>query len=236
MEQHLHIPTDDGHQIYGVLNGGSEEKLIIFVHGLTGNMNEHQFYNAARFFPEHGFSTFRFNLYSGKGDARTLTDCSLDTHVQDLNAVIAYFTDSYQYLYLVGHSFGGPAILYTDTKSVTSIVLWDPSYDPLAYLGDEIQYNEQLGQYILSWENEYIISSEMYDSWKQCGEKLLALFSTPTKIICAGQDVLYKDWKNNSAHLPPETELALIKDAGHCFDEEGAEEQLFQETLNWFTL
>ena len=57
MERTIKIKTKDNFLIYGNLNKASRksEKLLIFAHGFTGNMNEHIFFNGAKYFTERGF-------------------------------------------------------------------------------------------------------------------------------------------------------------------------------------
>ncbi len=111
MEKQIHIETSDDHIIYGTLNFAlkDSDKLIIFVHGLSGHQNEHIFYNAARFFPQNGFSTFRFDLYSGESKGRILSKTSIKDHVQDLDTIIQHFKSQFKHIVLVGHSLGGRA-------------------------------------------------------------------------------------------------------------------------------
>ncbi len=64
MEQELRIKIPGTKlKIHGFLRGKKSAPLVVFVHGLTGNMNEHLFFNGARWFEKKGFATFRFNLY-----------------------------------------------------------------------------------------------------------------------------------------------------------------------------
>lgn len=67
MQKQIIIKTKDKqNNIYGVLDYQTKkDKLIIFVHGLTGHKNEHQFYNASKYFTTKNFAVFRFDLYSG---------------------------------------------------------------------------------------------------------------------------------------------------------------------------
>lgn len=235
MEKNIKIKTNDDHLLYGVLNYEEKtEKLIIFVHGLTGHKNEHQFYNAAKFFPKNAFATFRFDLYSGEKNGRALSECTIDTHSSDLNIVIDYFKKDFNKIYLVGHSFGGPVILLAKLNRIESVVLWDPSFDILNGLSDEMKFDSRIDKFILKWGTEYLLSKEMIESWKKLGDKLLNYFQKPTKIICAGQGILHKDWKEKLKSVKTEHEFCIIRDAGHCFDEGESENQLFTKTLKWF--
>ena len=114
--------------IYGVFDQKiKSDKIIIFVHGLTGHKNVHQFYNAVNFFNNKKFVTFRFDLYSSEKSGRKLENCTIATHSEDLNQVIKYFKNKFSNIYLVGHSLGGPTILEADLENIKKIVLWDPS-------------------------------------------------------------------------------------------------------------
>jgi esterase/lipase len=235
MEKNIQIKTNDNHLIYGILNSGKiYKKLIIFVHGLTGHKNEHQFYNAAKFFPKNGFATFRFDLYSGEKRGRALSECTIETHSLDLNTVINHFKDDYNQIYLVGHSLGGPAILLAKTDLVDSIVLWDPSFNILEGLSNKLKFDSRINKYILKWGTEYLLSKEMVESWKKLGDELLNYFQKPTKIICAGQGILHKSWKKKLQSITADHEFCIIQNAGHCFDEKETESDLFAETLKWF--
>ena len=50
MEEEIKIPLEDKKYLYGILRGHLNKPLVVFVHGFTGYKNEHQFFNAARFF------------------------------------------------------------------------------------------------------------------------------------------------------------------------------------------
>lgn len=236
LEKEIRIPTRDGHIVYGTLNDlpKKSENLIIFVHGLAGHKNEHQFYNAARFFARHGFATYRFDLYSGEKKGRSLTECSIKQHSRDLNRVIQYFMNRYRNLFLVGHSLGGPTILSANLNDVVAIALWDPT---LRYssLRDDVHYNSSLKKYVLSWGTEYLISREMFREWSTLdNHKLIQCITRPTKIICAGKGILWKSWKRYEPRIAAAHQFVILHGAGHCFDEGDTERKLFEETLAWF--
>lgn len=240
MEKELRLKTKDGHIVYGVLNStkNRSKKLVIFVHGLTGHPNQHTFYNAAKFFPKKGFSTFRFDLYSGEKRGRLLTHTSIKQHAEDLNLVIEYFRKKYKKLFLVGHSLGGVTILQADYNKSDGIVLWDSSVKKkyhLVGIDDTIRYNKALGKYILKWREEYLISKAMNREMTRLPEPkdLVAAVKVPIKIIVAGKGILVRGGREYYKHASEPKDFALIKNAGHSFNEEGAEEQLFSETLAW---
>lgn len=220
--------------IYGVLDTvRNNNKLIIFVHGLAGDMREHQFYNAAKFFPQKGFDTLRFDLYSWEDKGRSLSECTLETHGQDITTVIREFTDKYDELFLVGHSLGGPSILSAELDSIKSMVFWDPSYNTYEAIIGDLEYKKEQGLYVLDWGTEFILSQATVDSWKRTGDRMLPHISKPVKYIFAGKSALKKAWQDKLESIKPEYEQFTIEEAGHTFDEAGVEEVLFEETLKW---
>jgi pimeloyl-ACP methyl ester carboxylesterase len=241
MQKLIKLKTKDNHLIYGVLDLlDKSDKLIIFVHGLTSNINEHQFFNGVKFFNENGFDTFRISLYYGdefgekKLKGRKLEDCTMKIHSQDLTTVKNYFKNKYQKIYLVGHSLGGPVILYSDLSKVASIVLWDPSIN-ISKKDFKIKFNKKLKKYIVEWAVSYILNKEMVLEWEENKNysNIIKKIKIPTKIICAGLSGLAPDWKKAISNFLSPTELKIIKNATHGFDELASEEELFKETLNW---
>ena len=236
MEELIKIPTSNNQNIYGRLRGSLNKTVIVFVHGLGGLMDQHIYYNGARFFEENGISSFRFNLYGWEKDARKLTECTLKTHSYDLDRVITYFRKgSAKKIIVVGHSFGGPTILLSKNKDFDVIVLWDPSYG-YPYSFEKVEYVKALNMYKATWNFEALISKEMLQeakTLKDREDKVMSKIAIPIKII-NGEDS-FLAWAGEKyfklANKPKER--VVIKGAGHTFDEDGVEEKLLQETLEW---
>jgi len=220
--------------VYATQRGSLSKPLIIFVHGLTGSMNEHIFFNGARFFEKNGFSSLRFNLYYWPKDARQMGECSLLTHAQDLDCVIDYCRKhGANKIFVVGHSYGGPTVLLSPKKKFDGVVLWDPTYDVKNVLKNT-RFVKELGGYRLRWDFDVIIGKKMFDfsSTINCAP-LIKNIKVPIKIICAGNGALGESSKKyfKSANKPKG--LAIIKNADHNFNFDGTEENLFKETLSW---
>jgi pimeloyl-ACP methyl ester carboxylesterase len=240
MEQSVKIKTDDGHVIYGTLTRGSgaSRKLIVFVHGLTGHKDQHIFYNAARFFPGRGFATFRFDLYSENPKGRKLKECTIKTHTADLNLVVRHFARNFSKLFLVGHSLGGPTILSANLSRIRGIVLWDPSYSDGKGLTFRMycKYVKCLDAYVIRWDVESIISKAMFREIRQFPrpQDIMESIHPPTKIISAGKGALIEGGKEYYRYAREPKGFAMIPKAAHSFNEWGAADVLFQETLEWF--
>lgn len=240
MEKSIKIKTKDNHIIYGTLNTlkKKSDKLIIFVHGLTGYKNEHIYYNAPKFFNPRGFATFRLDLYSEEKKARKLSECTVSLHAKDLNQIISYFKNRYGKLFLVGHSLGGITVLSSDIHQVSAVVLWDSSVNlknGLEGILDYTKYNKCLDAYIVSWGCEYIIGKKMHKEWLNFPKpkELMARINKPIKIIVAGKGILVKGGKEYFKYANKPKAFAVVKGSHHNFDEQGAEEKLFRETWEW---
>lgn len=235
MEKEIKIKTSDNHIIYGVLNTPNKktEKLIIFVHGITGHKNEHIFYNAKNFFTKYGYATFRFDLYSEEKKGRSLTGVGISTHAKDINTVMDFFSKKYKKIYGVGHSLGAPSILFSETDNLEGVVFWDAA-DCSTKLDKLGKFNKKLGMYILDWGNVYLLSKKMVDEWNNFSPKReIKSLRRPFKIITA-ECGAHKAGKLYYTHANKPKSISTIKKAGHNFDEEGTEKKLFEETLSWF--
>lgn len=235
MEEEIKVSLKNKKYIYGILRGSLKNPLVIFVHGFTGSKNEHQFFNGARFFEKNGFATFRFDLYSWKENARKLEECTLSLHGQDLDIVVEYFRNKgVKKTFVVGHSFGGVTVLLSKKKGFNAAVLWDPSDNPAAVTFSE--YVKELDKYYVTYDTSYgfTIGKLMYEENKNLKPfKLIAALNVPVKVIVAGLGILVKGGEKYFQAAKEPKALAVIPNATHCFDEEGTEEKLFQETLDW---
>lgn len=236
MERKTSISTPDNHIIYGVLNEpeGKSEKLSIIVHGFTGNCNEHIHFNAAKHFKKEGIASFRFDLYSDGEKARSMVDCDIQTHVDDLRTVYEHFKDKYPKIYLIGHSMGGVVVLESKLD-VAGIILWDSSHGSSSINSDEIKYNESLDAYILNWGPVFVIGKKLYEEKLHytAPEVLMSYIKCPIKIICAGDGTVVEKGKDYYRLAKEPKYFKIIEGAGHTFDEEGTEDQLHAETAEW---
>ena len=237
MEEEIKIPLKNKKYIYGILRGFLDKPLVIFVHGFPGYKNEHQFFNAARFFEKNGFSAFRFDLYSWKKDARKLEECTLSLHGQDLDVVVEYFRNKgVKKIFVVGHRFGGVTVLLSRKKDFDAAVLWDSSGDRDVKL--KAKYIKELDKYYFEGDSAYgfTISREMYEenNNKLTPSELIKEMRVPIKVIVAGSGIMVDEGKKLFQNASDPKLLSIIPNATHCFDEDGVEEKLFRETYNWF--
>lgn len=236
MEQEIQITTPDNHIIYGTLNPlpKNKETLMIFVHGLSGNQYEHQYFNAVPFFNKKGFNTSRFDFYARKPKARPLIESTITTHIEDLELVIKHFEKKYKKIILIGHSLGTLVILSANLSNISKIILWDPTTSPKDIKERNGSFDANLDKYILHWGMDILISKQMVEEWKKLNpNELIGKLKTPCKFIFAGDRDKYKLWKPVLKKVKAKHEIAIIPKATHCFYEEGTEQKLFKETLGW---
>ena len=235
MEEDIKIPLGDGKFVYGTLRGPLSNPLIIFTHGFVGNKDQHIFFNGARFFQKHNISSFRFNFYSQEDNARQLNECSISTHVSDLETVVSYFREKSAKIYVVGHSFGGLMTLVSKKQNFDKAILWDPSSDTQSWLVKDAKYVEEIGlYYFVDWGISYTIGKEMYEECVKLNTNGLSFkFKKPLKIISAGNGILIDAAKKYFEQANEPKEFSIIDGAGHNFDEDGTEEKLFAETLKF---
>lgn len=241
MEEDLRIPLAKRLSIYGRLHGSLRRPLLITVHGLPGDVHDELHVQACQWFFERGFSTFRFNLYGWQKDARQLIDCTLKTHAEDLDAVIAYFRKlGVKKIYVAGHSFGGPTVLLSQEQDFEAAVLWDPSYD-LSFTKKKYGFPggtfvQSLNGYFMRWGTSVVLGKAMAEeadslSWGS----LTTDFRVPLKIIVAGNGALVPGAKRYIEGANEPKELMILKGATHYFDDTPKmREQLFEQTRGWF--
>lgn len=240
MEQTWQLETPDGHKIYGVLNGtGRPASAAIFiVHGLTGHMNEYAFKRAADHFSS-AYDVYRFNLYDGAEKGRALTDCTIQTHADDLQLVLSHFGKSYQHVFLIGHSYGGPTVMLANPDKVTAVSLWDPSFD-LHHIQSEFSSAYQAcGEvYCVHWGTTYLIGRAMYEEAGRLDQpacrELARAFRTPVQVIHAGDGFFVKAEESYHTGGDLRNIREVVDGSVHCFYEGNTCDDLLRKTASWF--
>lgn len=236
MEKNITIQTSDDHLIYGTLNARKEktQKLIIFVHGFTGHANEHFLYSASRFFPQHGFDTFRFNLYWFEDKARSLNTATVGEHISDFRTVYEYFKKEYTEIYAVGHSLGAQIIVRVHIPELKAISLWEPSVE-VSQMCKNMKYVPALDVYIETSYVDMVVGKNFVEQAKTFPilSSILPTVTTPTQVIgaaLAGEDTAQAYFDQ----LTCKKEIHTIQGSGHTFDEGTAVQELLNRTLGWF--
>lgn len=240
MEQKLNITAHDGKDIPTWFNSQGETKsLVIFVHGLTGSPTEHHYIRAPKFFNEQGFGTVRFAQYATGENKRVFSETGVPLHAKDLNSVVQHYQDQYENIYLVGHSLGASVILEADLTNIEKIVLWDPTIGIKSIEDANAKpcwYEERIDKYVLvNSGKEVLLGQDMMDSWLAAADlpRLTKQITKPCKFIFAEQEDKRDGWQPHFADIEVDWSEATVSGATHVFYEEGALEELYQETLSW---
>jgi hypothetical protein len=236
------IPTTDGKIIYGLLNKSekkSNHKAVLHIHGLTGHPYEVAQTMMAGTFPDNGYDVIRPYLYHGPDDARKLVDCTLAIHAKDVMTITQHFKTLYDDVYVIGHSYGGPSIMLSDTSLFAAICLWDPTYDPnyvfringeLPQLGD---YRMLIGSGTYRLMGEAMYQESATIDMENC-RALSRSCTTPLQVITAGNSMWAKKNESYHTHAAGISNGIIIPNTVHCFYEEGTTSPLLQYTQNWF--
>ncbi|HUC96587.1 MAG TPA: alpha/beta fold hydrolase [Candidatus Saccharimonadales bacterium] len=235
------LPGVKGLKIKGILRGGLDMPLVVMVHGRPGSGNELLPYLAARFLYEKGYSSLRLFMYDFEPNTRNLLDCTLDTHVDDFDAVISELRKrKIPKIFAVGHSYGGITILRSRAK-LDGAVLWDPTHG-LVFRephDENKKYPEKtIGNMVIGTAGPgYIngsvaankLDEQMGDTTRWAADK-----GYPLKIIAAGKGVMTHLGKKYFEAADEPKEYVVIDEAHHQFEDSDAVVfRLFEETLGW---
>ena len=235
MDSKVTILSLQGMQVSGTLRTTTgADALVIFVHGFLSHQNEHIFFNGSKHLSLYGYDSFRFDLYDTRGSQRRLEQATMQHRADILTAIIAHYKPHYRQIHLIGHSLGCPQILLSDVSGVSSLTFWEPSVEPSDLL---VGMASSLGEIVALTTSRYtvLVSARLIDEALALPtiKCLLGELRLPVKIIGAGRAGwrIGREVYFRNANSPKE--IAIISHAGHNFDEDGAEEALFIETVKW---
>lgn len=242
-EKTLYIDLTDtnGLKIKGILRGDFDSPLVVMMHGRPGSGNELLQYLGARYLYEQGLSTLRLFMYDFEPTARNLLDCTLQTHTDDFDAVIAELRKKgVPEIFAVGHSYGGLTILKSKS-TLEGAVLWDPTHGLIFQDNGEWRHDfpERIHDNLIVGlgGHGYILSKRMQDEDKVLGDnsEWAAAKGYPLKLIAAGKGRMSHLGRKyvNAADEPKQ--FVEIAEAHHNFeDSDEVILRLFDETHNWF--
>lgn len=237
------ITSPEGFKIEGrtdFADKNPDNKCFVIVHGYCGTMYEHLHAEAARLFAERGYDVVRFNLQSQE---HKLRDCTLQTHAHYLSSVLQERCQSYEKVFLSGHSFGGPTVMIAQPKNITAICLWDPSFN-LPELWRVMEPQELNDFYILNFGgNEVIAGLELAKEGmsryktEECLE-LSQNIGCPLKVINASEgeefDVYKIDGKSWHSSGHKDNNRVVIPNSDHDFTKGNSLSLMLEETYSWF--
>jgi pimeloyl-ACP methyl ester carboxylesterase len=230
------VAAKDQSVIYGVTNAREGNKsAVVFVHGLTRDMNEPVLQQAADFFPQHGYDAIRFNLYSSKAGGRDMASASIADYAADLNTVINDRAGAYENLFVVGHSLGAPIALTSNSPRVAAYSLWDPSFG-LNKWAEQMQPTGS--QYSISlFDQNFVFGPRIVEDCKKYDTKLCEELSrnagSPLQVVSAGEGNIRKE-KNSYHTFAAGARHDVVAGSDHLFTTPSAAGEACRLTLDWF--
>lgn len=237
----IKIKTIDGFELDAEYEEKSQEKIIVFAHGMTvDRYDEGIFVRAAKKLAELDYSTLLFDFRAhGKSEGDSVKDFTPSSEIKDLDAVMSWVKEKgFKWVGLAGASFGGSvSSLFVGKRpeSVDMLLLANPV---LNYRNCFLEPNTEWGkENFLNWrertrEGGFIeVGSRKYRIGPRFFEELshynpgesLKLYNGPLLIIHGDKDsyVSYGDAKKCYESLRNEAkQFITIEGSDHGFDEE----------------
>jgi dienelactone hydrolase len=235
-DHELTTPLRDGKTAYARLAGAWNKPLIIFVHGLTGSMDEILPHEAAKYFAKHGYSFLAFNLYDWRENARHIADCTLAVHARDLDDIVAYARkQGAPAIHVVGHSYGGLTALLSPVQAFDSAILLDPTH-PAVPPFDDVIYLKEIDSYLSRGSIDHVFSRALVEENRSLKvEVFMPAYHIPTLVVTAGDGILAAAGADYIDRLKGRViaQQSVVAGADHCFTAEIARQHAFKIMLDW---
>ena len=215
----------------GVLENKQSDKLIIMLHGFTGNMYgpDNIYDKLSEKLQENGYAVLRFNFRGTPPSEMNFQEMTVESETEDFREILRYSkSKGYEKIGVLGESMGGTIALTGYDTSLKVIVFWYPAFDFTEDTLTELLFSDK-GQKSLK-ENGYI---EVWDGFKVGPEfveenKNFIIYDRIKNIKCpvlfvhGDKDV---DVPMNQSEKAFELankpkEIQIIKGADHCFKNE----------------
>jgi len=238
------IPIPDSAlEIRGTLRGEYAQPLAILAPGLGGWMHDLLLFNAARFFETQGIATLRVSFYGDDAKQRNIGDFGVKTNAEDIDTIVDYVKEQgSEWVCLIGHSYSGMAIVYSQEQAFNAAVLWDAShtdgYDKpkaIESLEKDFLYVDELGSYVSANGSGYVLSRKVFEDYAPGSTVMAQEFKVDTLVVNASDsgEAMYRFGEDYAANIDAATEHIVIPGASHPFTEDGATERLYEVTSCW---
>jgi len=229
-------------QIYGKLREVPGAPIVVLVHCLGGWMDATEYYVGARALERAGYASFRFDLYNGHPDSRSLIDCTLSTHAADFDLVVEQLKIELpgRPVIAAGHSLGGLTILASQRRAHDAVVLWDATHTG-HWEGDGIEdattrWEPALGLYRLTGGLDVLVTEDFLASYRflDC-DRLVDDLDLPLLSVVAGDNVPRGVAARIRYHdrAPGPKKLVVIDEADHSFSNGETLDRVHRETIAW---
>lgn len=233
-EQHAVLKSLDGFRVRGVFNSpGAIRKLIVFIHGLIGEKDNHLYDKGARSLPVSDVDTFRCDLFSNESYRRKLADCSLINFNQGLLLGLEHFASRCDEIHVVGRRIGGYVAMNADQAHVTSLIRWGAGLQNAPTNFGPFTYHEELSSYLVKLKISYLVLVGLVNERTQQGAGTVRKIQRAVTLVFARNTAIRETWKPNLQRIKTPHDSVTINEAGHGFNELGKNELLLEETLSW---
>jgi len=243
-ETKVNIPIPESQlEIAGTLRGDYSLPLAVLAPGLGGWENDLLLFNASRFLGQMGIATLRVSFYGDGEKQRNIRDFDVKSNASDIDAVVDYVKEQgSRWVCVIGHSYSGMAIVYSNKQAFDTAVLWDPSHtsgydEPQAKknLETDFVYVEELESYVSAHGSGYVLSRRVFEDHDPGSSVMAKNFAVDTLVVNASNsgEAMQRFGRDYADSISAETEHIVIPDVSHPFTEDGAMEKLFAETAHW---
>lgn len=240
----LEIPVPNtAFTVHGVLRGNYSDPLVILAPGLGGWMHDLLLFNASRYFEQEGMASLRISFYGHDEHQRDIKNCDVKTFAADIDAVVDYTKkQGANWVGIVGHSYSGMAIVFSEQQRFDAAVLWDPSHtdgydDPQAKtnLAKDFMYVKELDSYVSGMGPGYVLSRKVFENYEPGSNEKARNFRIGTLVINAGlSKEMQKYGKEYVDSIDAPADQIILPNTTHPFVEDGAMERLYHVTSEWF--
>lgn len=227
--------------INGLIENPDANKLMIFVHGFTGNMHGPAdiFDKLSRKLQNMNFGVLRFNFRGTPPSGGEFQDMTVATETQDLKEIIKYAKFlGYSEIGLLGESMGGTIALKVYDQSMKILVLWYPALDFSDSAFKDLFFIKSAQEEILNkgyfLEDGFKIGKNFIDQVFSINVfDNLEKINCPVLILHGDKDTEIPVAQSKKAYqmLREPKEFKIIKGAEHCFKQE--QEEAIDLTLDF---
>lgn len=218
--------------VKGVLENSGGKKLVILVHGFTGDLHgpDNIFEKLSSKLQQSDYAVIRFSFRGTPPSDGDYIDMTVDEQVVDLHAVVSHARSlGYTDIALLGESMGGAIVAKAYDPLVKAVIFWYPAFDFAGcsfrdFLTPESQQTLVEKGYLLSdgykVGKQFVSEIPQVDLYSKVGE-----IKCPILFLHGGADSdvphLQSERAFQIAHDPKE--LHIIEGADHCFKTEQVE-------------
>jgi len=243
-EQDVCIPIPDTSlEINGILRGDYNQPLAVLAPGLGGWKHDLLLFNASRYFEKQGIATLRVSFYGDDEKQRNIGDFDVKVNAADIDTVVDHARkQGANWICVVGHSYSGMAIVYSQQQAFNAAVLWDASHtdgynEPQSKrnLEKDFLYVEELDSFVSANGPGYVLSRKVFENYGPSSTAMAKQFKVSTLVVNAREsgEAMRRFGSDYASAINAETEHIVIPGASHPFTEDGAMERLFEITTNW---